>query len=404
MNVWATSVMTEKGLALQAKLVEGHALEITRAVAGTGFVTEALLPQQTEVTGPQQELTIQAVSYPDEGKCAMPVLLTNDSVETGYTACQIGIYAKDPDEGEILYFIAQSLSASVGTAIPSKTEMPGYSAEWTFYFYYGQADEVHVTVEPTGYVTHKEMEAYTAEKANTDLTNINDTVILTKIQNAGGTPGAIVVTSGNSEAYTAEVPGITELTAGISFIMIPHTSSTTNRATLDVNGLGAKGIRVPLSLNTAGTAMAALDNWLVEGYPVRVMYDGNLWKTDIPRPSASSVYGTISLKSGGTGVAEESIQPGAFYVTPKEAQEEDEIPFEGHFGTLPVTAGGTGAETAAEALANLGAMPIAGGTFTGAAKAGSGAQTASTYLLRNCKLSPVEETPDEEGAICFVYR
>lgn len=160
MNIWATAVITEKGLALQAKLVEGNTLKITRAVTGTGFVQPGLLPKQSGVIGPMQELAIQPVSYPEVGKCAMPVMLTNEAVDIGYTACQIGIYAQDPDEGEILYFIAQSPDAETGTVVPSKNEMAGYSAEWTFYFQYGQADEVYVTVDPTGFVSRVEMVNY----------------------------------------------------------------------------------------------------------------------------------------------------------------------------------------------------------------------------------------------------
>ena len=65
----------------------------------------------------------------------------------------------DPDEGEILYFIAQA-ETGTGTIIPSVSEMPGYSAEWTFYFQYGQADSVEVVVDPSGTVTREEMGAF----------------------------------------------------------------------------------------------------------------------------------------------------------------------------------------------------------------------------------------------------
>ncbi len=87
-------------------------------------------------------------------------MLKNDGLEQGYTANQVGIYAEDPDDGEILLFISQAIDADSGTIIPSETEMPGYSAEWTFYFQYGQADSVEVVVDPTGGVTLTEMKQY----------------------------------------------------------------------------------------------------------------------------------------------------------------------------------------------------------------------------------------------------
>ena len=113
----------------------------------------------------------------------------------------------------------------------------------------------------------------------------------------------IVTTEGDGAAYTATVPGITELTAGINFIMIPHVVSSTTQPTLNVNGLGAKNLRQPLTNNTAATATAALATWLSAGKPVWVKYDGTQWKTDIPRPSASSLYGTVPIDGGGTGAS-----------------------------------------------------------------------------------------------------
>lgn len=49
------------------------------------------------------------------------------------------------------------------------------------------------------------------------------------------------------------------------------------------------------------------------------------------------------------------------------------------------------------------AMPKSGGTFTGTVKAGSSSssQEISTLLLRNSKLSDIEETPSQVGSICW---
>ena len=164
MNIWANAVITDKGLALQAKLTQGHTLHITRAVTGAGYVTPALLAKQVEVSSPKQTLNLRPESYPETGKCAIPMALNNDDVTEGYTAMQVGVFATDPDEGEILYFLAQSADEGKGTIIPTATEMPGYSAEWTFYFQYGQADGVTIEVDPTGTVSREEMESYVNQR------------------------------------------------------------------------------------------------------------------------------------------------------------------------------------------------------------------------------------------------
>lgn len=150
MSAWTNGTYTRKGLALLAKLTQGTSLRITRAEAGTGYVSDSVLANQTAVTGAKQELTFRAASYPDAGTCKLPMYLTNKGLAAGYKARQIGLYANDPDEGEILYFIAQSQN---GTDVPSAADMPDYSATWTFYFKYGQADEVSVTVDPSNAIT-----------------------------------------------------------------------------------------------------------------------------------------------------------------------------------------------------------------------------------------------------------
>ena len=165
MNIWQNAVITEKGLSLQAKLIAGTSLTITRAVTGSGTVTAGMLQKQTYVTNPEQTITLSGVSYPEDGKCAVRANLKNDGLETGYIARQLGFYAEDPDEGEILYFIAQAESGS-GTTVPSETEMPGYSAEWTCYFQYGQADNVDVMVDPANTISAAEAQQMVDAHAN----------------------------------------------------------------------------------------------------------------------------------------------------------------------------------------------------------------------------------------------
>ena len=113
---------------------------------------------------------------------------------------------------------------------------------------------------------------------------------------------APITTAGDGAAYTATAPHITALTAGVNFVMVPHTASTSQTATLNVNGLGAKQLRRPLSSNNATTVANSVTNWLYAGKPVRVMYNGSFWIVmDMPRPNAPDLYGTVAIENGGTG-------------------------------------------------------------------------------------------------------
>lgn len=163
MNKWANTVLTEKGIALLAKLTQGNTLKLTEAVTGAGFVAPGVLVKQTDVTDPKQSLAFRTVSYPEAGKCALTMALTNEGLDKAYDATELGVFAEDPDEGKILFFISQAIDANNGTHIPSENEMPGYSAEWTFTLKYGQADGVTVVVDPSNTVSRAEMEVYIEE-------------------------------------------------------------------------------------------------------------------------------------------------------------------------------------------------------------------------------------------------
>lgn len=159
MSTWEKSITTEKGFALQAKLHSGTTLSITRATVGAGAVTADELYTLTAVPDERQELTFSTVSYPEDSKCAIPMKLTNTGITEGFYAKVIGIYAFDPDEGEILYMAARSAD---GTEVPPESEMP-YTGMWNFYIKYGQADGVDITVDPAGSVTMDEVNAAISE-------------------------------------------------------------------------------------------------------------------------------------------------------------------------------------------------------------------------------------------------
>lgn len=190
MNIWANAVITQKGLALQSKLISGTTLNITKVQIGAGYTSPVLLPQQEEIIDVKKTLSaVTGISYPEQGKCAININITNDDIDQGFTAKQIGIFANDLDEGEILYFIAQAENEA-GTIVPSKTEMPGYSAEWTFYFQYGQADNVIVQVDPSNTVSRNDMETYVAQELEGFL------------KSSGGTiTGDITIESGNIKTH-----------------------------------------------------------------------------------------------------------------------------------------------------------------------------------------------------------
>ena len=159
MNIWENAVLTDKGTALQAKLVDGQTLHITKVVSGGAKVPVVNLRQQTNVTDGGKEITLQPVRIEGD-KTILPVLLENIGLEEGYDLWQVGIYAQDPEEGEILYCLAQ---ASEAKHIPSATEGPGFSITWDFVIKTSNTAPFEVDVNSVGLVSIEQYQVHAGE-------------------------------------------------------------------------------------------------------------------------------------------------------------------------------------------------------------------------------------------------
>ena len=102
MNIQGT--YTNKGLALAAKTAAGACLRVTRVMGGSGHTAD--VPNAAQLPEIRQTLSV------GEARCAgstaiLPVTLAAMELEDSYTLTELGIYAEDPDEGEILYCVYQ---------------------------------------------------------------------------------------------------------------------------------------------------------------------------------------------------------------------------------------------------------------------------------------------------------
>lgn len=103
-----------------------------------------------------------------------------------------------------------------------------------------------------------------------------------------------VASSPDGVAYTSTVPGISELSTGASFIMIPDKTSASKEPTLDVNGLGEKKIRRRLSAITTSLQSGYSNTWISANKPFQVVYDGTAWVVEgMAKPVGADVYGAV---------------------------------------------------------------------------------------------------------------
>lgn len=175
------TVITNKGLQLIAKLVaSGTALSFTRAAVGIGSVPSGYDP--TNMTGLNKYKMNGAIaSCGSSGDTASIVFqISSIGVSTGFTITEAGLFATDPDEGEILYCYLDMSSDpqyiyAEGSAISKFVEM-------TLTVVIGSVQSVTAYINPgslltnDGDISNTKVSSFTSTTASYPIPAANDTV------------------------------------------------------------------------------------------------------------------------------------------------------------------------------------------------------------------------------------
>lgn len=101
------AVITEKGLALVTKVQMGSTtLKFTKIATGAGSYGDEDVGNRTELKDKKQEFSLSSISVVDNDTVKLRAVISNAGLETGYYIREIGLFAQDPDDGEILYSLA----------------------------------------------------------------------------------------------------------------------------------------------------------------------------------------------------------------------------------------------------------------------------------------------------------
>lgn len=100
---WSGWIVTEKGLSLQAKVEAGAVMNFTKIKTGDGLIGDQAIEKLTDVLQPKQNLGIGSVAALDNGQCRLTSVVTNKGITAGYYMRELGIFAEDPNLGEILF-------------------------------------------------------------------------------------------------------------------------------------------------------------------------------------------------------------------------------------------------------------------------------------------------------------
>lgn len=103
MGAFGGLIMTNKGQALQAKAQAGIALVFTRIGCGDGDLGGQSIKDLNALISEKMSLEIIKLKTMQSDKAVVGAILSNQELVSGFYFREIGVFATDPDEGEILY-------------------------------------------------------------------------------------------------------------------------------------------------------------------------------------------------------------------------------------------------------------------------------------------------------------
>lgn len=144
-------VITQKGQALMAKMIAGHGnINFTKIAASETSYTDAQLEGLTSLSGVKQTTLVSKVIRTNNVAIQVEGALTNTGLSAGYNMRTIGLYAIDPDEGEILYGVSNS---TVAGWMPPYNGITVSGAFFKLVTTVGNAENVSLNVDPGAVAT-----------------------------------------------------------------------------------------------------------------------------------------------------------------------------------------------------------------------------------------------------------
>ena len=191
------AALTKKGISLLAKTQAGQTgIEFTKAVSGSGSYTadEPLIDKES-LKDQKQEFPIDKLSVLNDTTVSIRFSITNQqesgSLTEGYYVKEVGLFAVDPDEGEVLYAIATAVEDQWDYMPAYNSLMPAYI---TVEFYAEVSNAANVVIKCSGrFVTAEELEEELdalrkeAAAAHKEIKDI--------IAGLGGVPGGVLTSA-----------------------------------------------------------------------------------------------------------------------------------------------------------------------------------------------------------------
>lgn len=161
MAEFSSFVITNKGQALMAKLIAHQGTcNFTKIRTSSRAYTDAQLLSLTSLADVKQTCDISSITRVNNTSVRIQGAVNNSSLSTGYTVNTIGLYANDPDEGEILYSVARATTPGY---MPPFNGITSSGIIFDFVVTVGNAEQVTVTISPAAVATQADITVINAK-------------------------------------------------------------------------------------------------------------------------------------------------------------------------------------------------------------------------------------------------
>lgn len=165
MAEYSKLIITNDGQALMAKMIAGQGdIEFTKVGVSSTKYQENQLQALSTLTNVKQTALVSKVTRTNEVAIKVDAAFTNAELTAGYYMYTLGLYALDPDEGEILY--AACIETSGNCYMPAYNSITVSAAYFQLYTTVGNAENVSLEVNPGAYATVGDIQALENEIAD----------------------------------------------------------------------------------------------------------------------------------------------------------------------------------------------------------------------------------------------
>lgn len=383
-------IITNQGLALCAKVQSGILLNFTRMRIGSGLLTGQNPATLLNLITPIAYFTINSISS-NANTAHVKGIFDNKLIVSSTYSCELGLFAQDPDVGEILYAYANA--GAEGDTIPPFASGP-FSWQYQLNPTIGNAANVTATIPSTSYipVTDKGAAFGVATLDGTTRMPIVQLPINIPIENLGD--GSVseaefkyintlssnvqtqidthiadytlqipyAVATGTANTYAISIP-IVALVAGMA-VSVKINIASTGASTLNWDTKGAKSIKKPDGSNMTNLKLGI--------YTFR--YDGTNFITQGEGGGGNAIASHILVGETATvdsgDIVGTMVNNGAVVITPSNVQQTIPAGFHTGAGNVPaVVVPAASVKTGTTIAGTAGTMPVISADTVGGAVA-----------------------------------